>query len=159
MLVPPEKSFLGETPTNMRSRQFKKRAPNSSESDNSLWTETPAEREERLKKQASSNKKRKHTKDEDDDETPKYSRIDLETAQKVDEYNELYRPKSLLETHSESYVKSRKWQDDDVSKRPFDREKDVFGTRRMDSRKRKEFLDSAKGLGSKFGHGKHGSFL
>jgi hypothetical protein len=77
----------------------------------------------------------------------------------VKEYNELYRPKSLLETHSEDYVKSRKWQDDDASKRSFDREKDVLGTRRMDSRKRKEFLDNAKGLSSKFGHGKHGSFL
>jgi hypothetical protein len=51
MLVPPETKFLGETPTNMRSRQFKKRAQDQSYSDNSLWTETPAEREERLKKQ------------------------------------------------------------------------------------------------------------
>ncbi|RIA85275.1 hypothetical protein C1645_741698 [Glomus cerebriforme] len=158
MLVPPETKFLGETPTNMRSRQFKKRAQDSRDSDNSLWTETPAEREERLKKQMSSNQKRKHIKDEDDEPT-KYSRIDLETAEKVKEYNEFYRSKSLLETHSESYVKSRKWQDEDASKRPFDREKDVLGTRRMDSRKRKEFLDNAKGLSSKFGHGKHGSFL
>ncbi|CAB4378167.1 unnamed protein product [Rhizophagus irregularis] len=158
MLVPPETKFLGETPTNMRSRQFKKKTQDPSNSDNSLWTETPAEREERLKKQATSNQKRKHAKDEDD-EPIKYTRIDLETAEKVKEYNELYRPKSLLETHSENYVKSRKWQDDDASKRSFDREKDVLGTRRMDSRKRKEFLDNAKGLGSKFGHGKHGSFL
>ncbi len=74
-------------------------------------------------------------------------------------YQELYRPKSLLETHAENYVKSRKWKDDDASKRAFDREKDVLGTRRMDLRKRKEFLDNAKGLSSKFGHGKHGSFL
>lgn len=35
----------------MRSRQFKKKAQDPSNSDNSLWTETPAEREERLKKQ------------------------------------------------------------------------------------------------------------
>jgi len=35
----------------MRSRQFKKRAQDPKDNDNSLWTETPVEREERLKKQ------------------------------------------------------------------------------------------------------------
>ncbi|CAG8650384.1 1452_t:CDS:2 [Funneliformis mosseae] len=159
MLVPPEAKFLGETPTNMRSRQFKKRAHNPNDNDNSLWTETPAEREERLKKQASSTQKRKLVKDNEDDEPIKYSRVDLETSEKVNEYNALYRSKTLVETHAESYVKSRKWKEDDASKRPFDREKDVLGTRRMDLRKRQEFLDNAKGLSSKFGHGKHGSFL
>lgn len=39
----------------MRSRQFKKKTQDPSNSDNSLWTETPAEREERLKKQVLSN--------------------------------------------------------------------------------------------------------
>ncbi|CAI2184326.1 13709_t:CDS:2 [Funneliformis geosporum] len=157
MLVPPETKFLGETPTNMRSRQFKKRAVNPNDNDNSLWTETPAEREERLKKQATSTQKRKHVKDNEDDEPIKYSRVDLETSEKINEYNSIYRSKTLLETHAESYVKSRKWKEDDASKRPFDREKDVLGTRRMDLRKRQEFLDNAKGLSSKFGHGKHGS--
>ncbi|CAG8805404.1 5317_t:CDS:2, partial [Racocetra persica] len=137
MLVPPESTFLGETPTNMRSRQFKRRTHDPEKNDNSLWTETPADRQIRLQKEIT----------------------DIEKAETIQAYNELHRPKSLLETHSESYTKSRRWKDDDVSKRPFDREKDVLGSRRMDSRKRKEFIDNAKELSSKFGHGKGGVFL
>ncbi|KAF0554086.1 hypothetical protein F8M41_019580 [Gigaspora margarita] len=156
MLVPPESKFLGETPTNMRSRNFKQRTYDPEVNDNSLWTETPADRQIRLQK--STGQKRKHEK-EKDDEPIKYSRIDIEKAEAVKAYNEQHRPKSLLESHSEGYTKSRKWKDDDVSKRPFDREKDVLGSRRMDSRKRKEFLENARGLDSKFGHGKGGVFL
>ncbi|CAG8681081.1 9282_t:CDS:2 [Dentiscutata heterogama] len=157
MLVPPESKFLGETPTNMRSRSFKQKTHDPEKIDNSLWTETPADRQIRLQKQSTS-QKRKHEK-EKDDEPIKYSRTDIEKAEAVKAYNELHRSKSLLETHSEGYTKSRKWKDDDVSQRPFDREKDVLGSRRMDSRKRKEFLENARGLNSKFGHGKGGVFL
>ncbi|CAG8827737.1 8558_t:CDS:2, partial [Cetraspora pellucida] len=152
MLVPPESTFLGETPTNMRSRQFKQRAHDPEKKDNSLWTETPADRQIRLQKEITG-QKRKHEKEMDDDPI-KYSRVDIEKAETIKAYNELHRPKSLLETHSEDYNKSRRWKADDVSKRPFDREKDVLGSRRMDSRKRKEFIDNSKELSSKFGHGK-----
>ncbi|CAG8520367.1 2140_t:CDS:2 [Ambispora leptoticha] len=156
MIVPPKAGFLGESPTNMRSRQFSKKEYDPSKIDNSLWTETPAERIERIQK--SSRQKRKHVK-VDDDEPIKYSKEDLEIAERINEYNEIHRPKSLLEQHSETYVKSKKWEKDDVRQRPFDRDRDVLGARRMDSRKRREILDQAKGLGSKFGHGKGGTFL
>ncbi|CAG8484469.1 16064_t:CDS:2 [Acaulospora colombiana] len=85
--------------------------------------------------------------------------VDLENIRRIKEYNESFRPKTLLEEHSEKYVKSKKWKQDSVSDRPFDREKDVLGARRMDSRKRQEILDNAKELSSKFGHGKSGTFL
>ncbi|CAG8637155.1 4623_t:CDS:2, partial [Scutellospora calospora] len=146
MLVPPESKFLGETPTNMRSRQFKQRTHDPAKLNNSLWTETPADRLTRLQQEGTS-QKRKYEK-EKDDEPIKYSRIDIEKAETIRVYNEQHRSKSLLESHSESYNKSRRWKEDDASKRPFDREKDVLGSRRMDSRKRREFLNNAKELGS-----------
>ncbi|CAG8796557.1 857_t:CDS:2, partial [Dentiscutata erythropus] len=95
----------------------------------------------------------------EEEEPIEYSESDLENSKKIKEFNEIHRPKSLLEEHSEKYLKSKKWKDDDVRNRPFDREKDVLGPRRMDSRKRQEILDNAKELSSKFYHGKHGSFL
>ncbi|CAG8463826.1 2629_t:CDS:2 [Ambispora gerdemannii] len=155
MIVPPKAGFLGESPTNMRSRQFNKKEYDPSKVDNSLWTETPAERIERIK---NSSQKRKHVK-VDDDEPIKYSKEELETAESIKEYNAMHRPVSLLEQHSETYVKSKKWEKDDVRQRPFDRDRDVLGPRRMDSRKRREIVDQAKGLGSKFGHGRSGTFL
>ncbi|CAG8478913.1 7235_t:CDS:2 [Acaulospora morrowiae] len=84
-----------------------------------------------------------------EEEEIKYTEADLENAKRVKEYNELYRPKSLLEEHAEKYTKSKKWKEDSVSNRPFEREKDVLGARRMDSRKRQEILDNAKELSSK----------
>jgi len=48
MLVPPEAKFLDGSTTNMKSRQFRKISRDSSQDNNSLWTETPAEREKRI---------------------------------------------------------------------------------------------------------------
>ncbi len=72
---------------------------------------------------------------------------------------EIHRPRTLLEMHTETYAKSRNWEKDDVSSRPFDRDRDVLGPRRINSRKRKEIMDQARGLTTKFGHGRHGTFL
>ncbi|CAH1760260.1 2145_t:CDS:2 [Entrophospora sp. SA101] len=131
MLVPPSSNFLGDP----------------SSADNSLWTETPAERKERLQKEVITGQKRKRASDKDEDEEMKYTEIDLKRAELVKEYNEHHRPKSLLEQHQENYKKSKKWEKDDVSRRPFDREKDLMSRRPMDSRKRNELLGSATNLG------------
>ncbi|RHZ77191.1 hypothetical protein Glove_184g76 [Diversispora epigaea] len=155
MLVPPPQIRYLESPGNMKSRQFSQKTHDPKLNDNSLWTETPAEKQERLKSKSSSTQKRKR----EEEEPVKYSESDLENSKKIKEFNEIHRPKSLLEEHSEKYLKSKKWKDDDVRNRPFDREKDVLGPRRMDSRKRQEILENAKELSSKFYHGKHGSFL
>lgn len=71
----------------------------------------------------------------------------------------------MFDSHSTSYVKSKAWQKtddkehDNPSARPFDREKDVLGGRRIDHRQRDELVKQAMDLGSKFSRGKKGSFL
>ncbi|CAJ0645019.1 6516_t:CDS:2 [Entrophospora sp. SA101] len=147
MLVPPSSNFLGGSTTSMKSRKFKQKTTDPSSADNSLWTETPAERKERLQKEVITGQKRKRASDKDEDEEMKYTEIDLKRAELVKEYNEHHRPKSLLEQHQENYKKSKKWEKDDVSRRPFDREKDLMSRRPMDSRKRNELLGSATNLG------------
>nr|CAG8435401.1 12549_t:CDS:2 [Entrophospora candida] len=147
MLVPPSSNFLGGSTTSMKSRKFKQKTTDPSSADNSLWTETPAERRERLQKEVITGQKRKRASDKDEDEEMKYTEIDLKRAELVKEYNEHHRPKSLLEQHQENYKKSKKWEKDDVSRRPFDREKDLMSRRPMDSRKRNELLGSATNLG------------
>ncbi|CAJ0769608.1 9347_t:CDS:2, partial [Entrophospora sp. SA101] len=146
MLVPPSSNFLGGSTTSMKSRKFKQKTTDPSSADNSLWTETPAERKERLQKEVITGQKRKRASDKDEDEEMKYTEIDLKRAELVKEYNEHHRPKSLLEQHQENYKKSKKWEKDDVSRRPFDREKDLMSRRPMDSRKRNELLGSATNL-------------
>ncbi|CAG8599251.1 9506_t:CDS:2 [Paraglomus occultum] len=156
MLVPPEARFLDGSTTNMKSRQFKKISRDPSQDNNSLWTETPAEREKRITDQSKKSLKRQRP---IADEEPSYSQRDLDIAQQVHEYNAEYRGKSLLDSHTEEYLKSRKWQKEDVSKRPFDRDRDVLGSRRMDAKKRAKIMEEAKGMDSKFTHGRSGAFL
>jgi hypothetical protein len=71
----------------------------------------------------------------------------------------------LFDSHANKYVKSKAWQKNDdkehdnPSARPFDREKDVLGGRRIDHRQRDELVKQAMDLGSKFSRGKKSAFL
>ncbi|KAG9294802.1 hypothetical protein G9A89_008494 [Geosiphon pyriformis] len=159
MLVPPSRFLAAESLNKLRSRKFNKKDYDPTKVDNSLWTETPSERQNRLKDQKASIGEKKPQKEEEEEEPIQYTAEELEISERVHEYNEKYRPKSLLKQHSETYAKSKKWEQDDVRQRPFDRDRDVLGPRRMNPRKRKEILELASGLGSKFGHGRSGTFL
>jgi hypothetical protein len=67
---------------------------------------------------------------------------------------------SLMEMHRKNYVKSKTFEQEDVSKRPFDREKDLkAGNSRMDYKRKQEMLKRAGELSSKFGSGRSGSYL
>ncbi|KAG6839149.1 hypothetical protein H0H87_001522 [Tephrocybe sp. NHM501043] len=92
MLVPPSSSdLLGNLdPTKLKARQFSKStAPVSKKADNSLWTETPAERQQRLADEVSGKKRRAvDTKvDEEPSDEKKRRRMDEEGIRKgVDDY-------------------------------------------------------------------------
>jgi Protein of unknown function (DUF3752) len=57
-----------------------------------------------------------------------------------------------MEEYTKKYVKSSKYVEEDVSKRPFDREKDVAG-RRVDFGQRMKMMQSAQGFSSRFAKG------
>ncbi|KAG9327481.1 hypothetical protein KVV02_000430 [Mortierella alpina] len=172
MMVPPESKLLGDDPLKITARTFLMREHQPQ--DASLWTETPADREKRLRDdpqddgEGSSRGRHKKSKrrGSDDDEPQPRSRADIEREEQIRKYNAEKRSESLLNSHSNKYVKSKAWQKNDKehdnpSARPFDREKDVLGVggRKVDHRQRDELVKNAMDLGSKFSRGKKSAFL
>lgn len=74
---------------------------------------------------------------------------DKELGAAVEAYNAAHRSKSLMEKHAPKKDK------DDPSSRPFDREKDIVGTQRLDPAKSREFIKKAGDLGDRFGRSKY----
>ncbi|KAJ3367944.1 hypothetical protein GGF31_007004 [Allomyces arbusculus] len=160
MLVPPTALAPGLAANPMRSRTFAKR-----EADYNVdkrWTESPAERAERLRREAEDARLgRTSGKDKGKGkagrEKVEMSARDRELAAAVAGYNAATRPKTLLaeyESGSASETKKRRVAaDHDGERRPFDRERDVLGHRPVDAGKRQEMVENAKDLGSKFAHG------
>lgn len=68
------------------------------------------------------------------------------------------RPLTLLEMHQQKKKKSKDPSVEDVTKRAFDREKDLLGAKKMDRKTKKEMLKQCSQLGDKFGYGSS-SFL
>ncbi|KAG0056129.1 hypothetical protein BGZ83_006224 [Gryganskiella cystojenkinii] len=172
MMVPPESKILGDDPLKITARTFQKREQKPQ--DSSLWTETPADREKRSRggprdeddeeRERHKRSKRRGSDDDDDHHSVYRSRADKEREEQIRKYNAERRSESLMEAHSSSYIKSKAWQnndgkEDNPSARPFDREKDVLGGRKIDHRQRDELVKQASDLGSKFARGKKSSFL
>ncbi|KAI8823055.1 uncharacterized protein EV422DRAFT_494273 [Fimicolochytrium jonesii] len=147
MLVPPEAyrllPFAGDKM--MKSRQFSKKAV-AADVDQSGWTETP---QDRAKGSAEKRKRRP------DDEPRLPTQEELETQEFIKKHNEKHRGASLMNSHSTAYLKASKFEEEDVSKRKFDREVDmkVGGARKMDSKTRASMVDEARKLDTKFSHG------
>ncbi|KAJ3416916.1 hypothetical protein HDV05_007974 [Chytridiales sp. JEL 0842] len=148
MLVPPEARRLDITGGEMKNRQFSKRSADVI--DSSGWTALPGER----RKAAEEAKKRKLEADAPRPLTPD----ELAVQKMVEEHNQRTRPKSLMDMHMTDYAVHRKFEDEDVSKRGFDREKDISG-RRIDAKQRKNILEEAGKLDSKFSRGSSKNFL
>ncbi|KAG0326049.1 hypothetical protein BGZ99_010188 [Dissophora globulifera] len=164
MMVPPESRLLGDDPLKVTARTFQKRELKPQ--DSSLWTETPGDREKRLRGDPrdgdGESSQRKKSKRRDDDDDVHRSQEDIDREERIRQYNAKNRSESLFDAHSTKYVKSKAWQketEDNPSARPFDREKDVLGGRRIDHRQRDELVKQASDLGSKFARGKGNSFM
>ncbi|KIW03930.1 uncharacterized protein PV09_04770 [Verruconis gallopava] len=152
MMMPPSADGLARhMDPSRRPRQFKSgKGASSGVSDgmDSTWTETPEEKRKRLENQvlgvapppssklASENAK---------------SKKDEESARRIKEYNEKHRGKSLLEQHKET---TSRGEDDDPSKRAFDREKDIGGVL-ISKSKQQEMMKRAADFNSKFAGGKY----
>ncbi|KAI8878740.1 hypothetical protein K501DRAFT_258034 [Backusella circina FSU 941] len=149
MIVPPEVDYLKKADSS-RSRTFNSSSLSTLERDSTIWTETPAEKQKRLQEESLGKRKAPM-------EEPGFSEKDYAMKQKVDTYNMDSRPLSLLEMHQQKKKKAKEMPED-VTKRAFDREKDLLNYKKVDKKSKKEFLKRSGEFNTKFGYGKS-SFL
>ncbi|KAK0239975.1 hypothetical protein EDD85DRAFT_949830 [Armillaria nabsnona] len=166
MLVPPSSSDLLGTldPTKLnKPRQFARSAAPAKETENNLWTETPAERQQRLADEVSGKRRRAVNADnsmsaEEALEARKRQKMDESIRKGVDEHTRKVRGSALVDAHAKSA--GQKDDEEDPSKAIWDHTRDMsIGGRLMDDSTRHKMLRDAKGLGDRFGAGKGGSFL
>jgi hypothetical protein len=151
MLVPPSHSTARHAdPTQLKARKFAsaRGAGPADKSVSAIWTETPEEKRQRVADEVLGRVSAP---------TPTSStareREDAETEQRMREYNERKRGRSLYETHKEE-AKGEK-EEDDPSKRGFDREKDMALGGRLGHGQKKEMLAKAADFGSRFQKGRY----
>ncbi|KAL7273606.1 hypothetical protein RUND412_003510 [Rhizina undulata] len=155
MLLPPKSEDWATKvdPTKLRNRKFNTgkgaKAPQGSATENTLWTESIAERQKRLDAEVMG-LKRPATQAGDDLRSNKNTVEVEETARRIREYNEKHRAKSLYDEHKKLTTREK---DDDPSARAFDREKDIAGGRRIGHKQKKEMLDRAAEFGTRFSSG------
>ncbi|OCH94179.1 hypothetical protein OBBRIDRAFT_789527 [Obba rivulosa] len=170
MLKPPSSHDLLSSidPTKLnRPRQFARTAQPSRDTDNSLWTETPAERQQRIADEVAGKRRRAvdvaHSGDDDAD-SRKRRRHEEEIRRGVEEHTRKLRGESLLNQHAHTSTsredeKKRKGEKDEPPG-IWDHSRDMaLGGRLMDDRSRDKFIKEARGLGDRFGTGKSGGFL
>lgn len=155
--------------------------------DNTLWTETPAERQQRLADEVMGRKRRVENADPDlddaggagaKDDASKRRKRDAQLQRQVEEYTvsvspspvkglptdfvktqRTHRGPSLLEAHAQEEAKCEKG----TSEEPagiWDHARDMsLGGRLMDEKDRHRIIQDSKGLSDRFGSSKGGSFL
>lgn len=173
--------------TKLKSRGFatgkaaQKAAGGSTSEGVNLWTETPAERQERLRDEMLGKKRKAENapaEEETDDERRKRMR-DQQLREEVERHNvrpfssvfwhgsrsqltdfpwqRTKRGESLLDKHAKDAKKAGKDGDDRAATAIWDRDRDMgVGGRLMDDGQRASAVKNAKGLGGRFGGG---SFL
>jgi len=161
MLVPPSSSdLLGSLdPTKLKARQFARSAAPSKKTDNSLWTETPAERQQRIADEVSGKKRRAANapEEEPDPDAIKRRKRDQEIRRGVEAHTRNTRGETLLDQHKSASSSKDK---DGKFEGIWDRDRDMsLGGRLMDEKTRSKMVHDAKSLGDRFGTGKSGGFL
>ncbi|KAH9927426.1 uncharacterized protein BXZ73DRAFT_48808 [Epithele typhae] len=160
MLVPPSSSdLLGSIdPTKLtRGRQFARTAQPARDADRSLWTETPAERQQRLADEVAGKRRRAQDVDPADDgvDVRKRRRQDEEVRRGVEEHTRKQRGAPLMDQHGKKEKEKKEGEDEPPAF--WDHGRDMsLGGRLMDDGKRNKFINEAKGLGDRFGSGKSG---
>ncbi|GAA5963401.1 hypothetical protein JCM3765_003056 [Sporobolomyces pararoseus] len=167
MLVPPKEMDLMSSmdPTKLKSRSFqsgpkaqKSTRPGGMGDDGpNLWTETPAERQQRLQDEALGKKRKAENANpeelEDTEETRRKRARDRRLKEEVERHNSKSRKESLVDQHEKKKSKSRGGKDKEKEEpQGWDRDRDMsIGGRLIDDGKRKQMIKDAKGLGGRFG--------
>lgn len=147
--LPPELQHIG-----LGARTFKKKS-GPEKGDRSMWTDTPADRERKVRERLE--KKQKGEVEADD--KPQFSRKDLEMADKVSKYNETKRAESLINLHTKKMKeKAKEKADVPVERRPFDRDEDLQ-VNRFDEAQKQRLLKKSQELNTRFSHSKDKMFL
>jgi hypothetical protein len=157
MLVPPSDSDWGSRvdPTKLKNRKFASskgaKAPAGPAGISTIWTETPEQKRQRLEDEVMGRKEKATT-----DTKAKTSRRDEaeaeEKARAIREYNEKHRGQSLMEQHK---AKAGKEEEDDPSKRAFDREKDMGLGKKIGHTQKKDMLNRSADFGGRFERGSY----
>jgi len=162
MLVPPSNSDWSSRvdPTKLKNRKFQSgkgaRAPGAG--DSAVWTETPEEKRRRLEDEVMGRQGASQPSTGRGDggcgggRAGKGKDEDRETERRIKEYNEK-RGGSLLKAHKQAG--RGKEEEDDPSKREFDREKDMSLGTKIGEAKRREMVKRAGDFTSRFEKGKY----
>ncbi|KAG4028696.1 hypothetical protein MFRU_020g01350 [Monilinia fructicola] len=164
MLAPPTSSDWTSKidPTKLKARKFAggkgAKAPAEKSGVSAIWTETPEEKRQRLEDAVLGRQDSTVSTNNGSSRAKAESRADEETDKRIREYNAKNRGKSLYEAHVDGTVaggKGKKEEEDDPSKRGFDREKDMALGGRLGHAKKKELLNRAADFGSRFQKGSY----
>ena len=160
MLAPPTATGYSERdPTRIKARKFAsgKSASKSAANEGiaSIWTETPEEKLQRLQNAVLG---RDSKEDGAGGDAKVRSQEEEERNRKISKRLEKQQGQSLYDEHQKHRKNQgvEKEEEDDPSKRAFDREKDMALGGRIGTAQKKEFLEKAKGFGGRF---QQGSFL
>ncbi|GAA5969456.1 hypothetical protein JCM11641_008121 [Rhodosporidiobolus odoratus] len=162
MLVPPKEMDLltSMDTTKLKSRGFAtgKAAASAGkkEGPSNLWTETPAERQQRLQDEMMGKKRKAENApvEEESDEVRRKRVRDRQLREEVDKHNKSSRNLSLVDQHDAAARANPQKDEDRAPTAIWDRDRDLgMGGRIMDDGKRSDIIKNAKGLGGRFGGG------
>ena len=165
MLAPPTDSdWTGRVdPTKLKNRKFASgkgaKAPAEKSGISAIWTETPEEKRQRLEDEVLGRKEAATSGRGGGEKKGVSKELEMEeraTARRIQEYNEKNRGRSLYEEREAMQEKrGEKVEEDDPSKRGFDREKDMALGGRLGNGQKKEMLAKAADFGSRFQKGRY----
>lgn len=120
--------------------------------DRSSWTDSPAEKQRKFL-ESQNQKAAGLPKAAPKEEEPELTSRDIEQARLAAAFNKARGP-SLIDSFTRDYAGSKAMNDDDASKRGFDRDKDLVA-RRVDPKLRSKMIDESRQLDSRFGKGRY----
>lgn len=157
-------------PTKLKNRKFQSgkgaKAPSSGSSGiGDTWTETPEQKRQRLEDEVLGRKKPAQLQEEGDGDENTGARAktreeDRRAEKRIREYNEKVRGGALMDEGRWTGKKtggtiSNREEEDDPSKRAFDREKDMKVGGAVGYAQKKELLNQAKNMGDRFARGSY----
>ena len=158
MLLPPKQDDWSARadPTKLKNRKFitgkgSKAPAQKGGGENTLWTETPEQKRQRLEDEVMGVKKPAQLGPENKKDKWKEEEA-RETEKRIREYNEKNRNTSLYNEHK---IAGPKEKEDDPSARAFDKEKDMGMGMKIGHAQKRELLNKAKDFGSRFEKGNY----
>ncbi|KAJ9105577.1 hypothetical protein QFC19_003559 [Naganishia cerealis] len=164
MLVPPENADFVNTIDPLKGRGFSRMAiePKKAQ-DMTLWTETPAERQQRLRDELNGKKRKAENagptmSEEEIADMKRRRKRDAEIADSISQHNTTLRGKTLVDQHAQKLSSDKSKKSDDAPA-IWDRDS-MMGVsgKLMSERDRSKAITDARALNDRFGHSKRGAY-